>query len=93
MADIAHDRGLCALIQAETATGSIDFDYSGYAEKRFAEYRAWRTVEEGRRDGGELPLREQRWAAAYNDPLLTLPNLAPCHKMMMVDEVHVSGNI
>ncbi|KAL2754134.1 hypothetical protein ACRALDRAFT_1075997 [Sodiomyces alcalophilus JCM 7366] len=81
--------GLCALIQAETSTGSIDFDYSGYAEKRFAEYRAWRSVEEGKlNDHGELPLREKRWAALYNDPLLTLRS----HDVMMMDEVHVCGS-
>ncbi|KAH7179863.1 kinase-like domain-containing protein [Fusarium flagelliforme] len=52
--------GLCALIQAETATGTIDFDYAGYAEKRFAEYEAWRKVQDN--DIVEMPLREKIWA-------------------------------
>ncbi|KAH7143475.1 kinase-like domain-containing protein [Dactylonectria macrodidyma] len=57
--------GLCALIQAEASTGSIDFDYAGYATKRLAEYWAWRG-----RDGTDLgkisadvSLREEKWAA------------------------------
>ncbi|KAK0740108.1 kinase-like domain-containing protein [Schizothecium vesticola] len=59
--------GLCALIQAETSTGTINFDYGGYAEKRLAEYQAWRCVTEGGATfggvgGGELPLREKKWA-------------------------------
>ncbi|KAJ4246520.1 hypothetical protein NW762_013460 [Fusarium torreyae] len=55
--------GLCALIQAETSTGTIDFDYAGYAAKRFAEYEAWRRVHDGRMSPDEeLPLREQSWA-------------------------------
>jgi ethanolamine kinase len=45
--------GLCALIQAETATGTIDFDYAGYAQKRFAEYEAWRRVQDGNVGSGE----------------------------------------
>ncbi|KAK6505594.1 hypothetical protein TWF481_007487 [Arthrobotrys musiformis] len=57
--------GLCALIQAQASTGSIDFDYAGYARLRFAEYRAWREEEDGTRDAKEdMPLREKRWAAA-----------------------------
>ncbi|KAF5253580.1 hypothetical protein FANTH_1507 [Fusarium anthophilum] len=52
--------GLCALIQAETATGTIDFDYAGYAAKRFAEYESWRSVREG--NSPSLPLREQVWS-------------------------------
>ncbi|KAK4163935.1 kinase-like domain-containing protein [Cladorrhinum sp. PSN259] len=56
--------GLCALIQAEESTGTIDFDYSGYAEKRLAEYSAWRKGEEGiLQVGEELPLREKIWAS------------------------------
>ncbi|KAF7543812.1 hypothetical protein G7Z17_g10437 [Cylindrodendrum hubeiense] len=59
--------GLCALIQAQASTGSIDFDYAGYAEKRLSEYWAWR------RSGGPdtqttepnqaVSQREARWAA------------------------------
>ena len=57
-------RGLCALIQAENSTGTIDFDYSGYADKRLAEYSAWRTVEEdGLKIGQGLPPREEKWAS------------------------------
>ncbi|KAF5005858.1 hypothetical protein FDECE_7716 [Fusarium decemcellulare] len=56
--------GLCALIQAETSTGTIDFDYAAYAEKRFAEYRAWRMVDGGSDAANEdMPLREKRWAS------------------------------
>ncbi|KAK1758190.1 kinase-like domain-containing protein [Echria macrotheca] len=33
--------------QAEKSTGAMDFDYSGYAEKRLAEFWAWRKVEDG----------------------------------------------
>jgi ethanolamine kinase len=56
-------RGLCALIQAETATGTIDFDYAGYAQKRFAEYEAWRKVQDGNvQSDEEMPLREKNWA-------------------------------
>ncbi|RSL60553.1 hypothetical protein CEP53_005399 [Fusarium sp. AF-6] len=54
--------GLCALIQAETSTGSIDFDYAGYAEKRLAEYWDWRRVHDGSVEG--ISQREERWAAA-----------------------------
>ncbi|KAJ4129271.1 hypothetical protein NW768_007806 [Fusarium equiseti] len=55
--------GLCALIQAETATGTIDFDYAGYAQKRFAEYEAWRKVQDNDGIHGEkMPLREEIWA-------------------------------
>ncbi|KAF5557272.1 ethanolamine kinase [Fusarium napiforme] len=52
--------GLCALIQAETATGTIDFDYAGYAAKRFAEYESWRSVREG--NSPSLPLSEKVWS-------------------------------
>ncbi|KAF7562287.1 hypothetical protein G7046_g1879 [Stylonectria norvegica] len=55
--------GLCALIQAEASTGSIDFDYAGYAEKRLAEYWAWRKQDD--RESGidqEMQLREDKWA-------------------------------
>jgi ethanolamine kinase len=51
------------LIQASVATGSIEFDYAGYAEKRFAEYWAWKEVENGILKGKEMSLREQRWMA------------------------------
>lgn len=54
------DRGLCALIQAETATGTIDFDYAGYAAKRLAEYESWRSLREG--NSPSLPLREKMWS-------------------------------
>lgn len=58
-----YGRGLCALIQAETSTGTIDFDYTGYAGKRFAEYEAWRRVCDGSLDPDEeMPLREKIWA-------------------------------
>jgi ethanolamine kinase len=60
MTDTPLDRGLCALIQAETATGTIDFDYAGYAAKRFAEYEDWRSVREG--NSLSLPLREKVWS-------------------------------
>ncbi|KAJ4328634.1 hypothetical protein N0V84_000993 [Fusarium piperis] len=57
--------GLCALIQAETSTGAIDFDYAGYAEKRLAEYWDWRRVHDGSVDANEeISQREERWAAA-----------------------------
>ncbi|RGP80272.1 ethanolamine kinase 1 [Fusarium longipes] len=56
-------RGLCALIQAETATGTIDFDYAGYAQMRFDEYEAWRKVQDGNvQSDEEMPLREKNWA-------------------------------
>lgn len=56
--------GLCAFIQAEKSTGAIDFDYSGYAEKRLAEFWAWRNAEDGTLGVGEqLALREERWAS------------------------------
>ncbi|KAF4451562.1 ethanolamine kinase, partial [Fusarium albosuccineum] len=61
---LLRGRGLCALIQAETSTGTIDFDYAAYAEKRFAEYRAWRMVDGGSDAANEdMPLREKRWAS------------------------------
>ncbi|KAF3312059.1 hypothetical protein TWF173_007553 [Orbilia oligospora] len=58
--------GLCAVIQTHASTGSIDFDYAGYAELRFAEYRAWREEEDGTRatNGKDIPLREVKWATA-----------------------------
>ncbi|KAL6361126.1 hypothetical protein LRP88_04588 [Fusarium phalaenopsidis] len=57
--------GLCALIQAETSTGAIDFDYAGYAEKRLAEYWDWRRVHDGNVEADEgMSRREERWAAA-----------------------------
>jgi len=58
-----HRRGLCAIIQAEASTGAIEFDYGGYGERRFAEYRAWRDAEDGGFPGGEVPVREERWAS------------------------------
>ncbi|KAH7251521.1 kinase-like domain-containing protein [Fusarium tricinctum] len=55
--------GLCALIQAETATGTIDFDYAGYAGKRFSEYDAWRKVHDGNvKSAEDMSLREKNWA-------------------------------
>ena len=48
------------MIQAETATGTIDFDYAGYAQKRFAEYEAWRKMQES--DNPGMALREEIWA-------------------------------
>lgn len=54
-------RGLCAIIQAETSTGSIDFDYKAYAQKRLAEYWEWRNVEDGRDDGEGMWTRERFW--------------------------------
>ncbi|KAF5667803.1 ethanolamine kinase [Fusarium heterosporum] len=54
--------GLCALIQAETATGTIDFDYAGYAQMRFEEYDAWREVHDGSVDSVDMTLREKNWA-------------------------------
>lgn len=57
-------RGLCALIQAETSTGAIEFDYAGYAEKRLKEYCDWRRVHDGNVDANEgISQREERWAA------------------------------
>ncbi|KAI1179030.1 kinase-like domain-containing protein [Nemania sp. FL0916] len=55
--------GLCALIQAAAAKGSIEFDYAGYAAKRFSEYRAWREEEDGTRlaAGRDMSLREMKW--------------------------------
>ncbi|KAI0848439.1 kinase-like domain-containing protein [Daldinia vernicosa] len=57
--------GLCALIQAQATTGSIDFDYAGYAMKRFAEFRAWREEDDGSRHEAnrDITLREKRWAS------------------------------
>jgi hypothetical protein len=58
-----HGRGLCALIQAETATGTIDFDYAGYAGKRFEEYDAWRKMHDGNvKSVEDMSLREKNWA-------------------------------
>jgi hypothetical protein len=58
-----HGRGLCALIQAETATRTIDFDYAGYAGKRFSEYDAWRKVHDGNvKSAEDMSLREKNWA-------------------------------
>ena len=55
-------RALCALIQAQASTGTIDFDYAGYAEKRLGEYWAWRKVDAGNVEANEMPLREKCWA-------------------------------
>ena len=54
--------GIWALIQAKIS--QIDFDYSGYAETRLAEYFAWRGEQDGSRkqEGREMSLRERRWA-------------------------------
>ncbi|KAG8157468.1 hypothetical protein KVR01_012852 [Diaporthe batatas] len=56
--------GLCALLQAHSATGTIEFDYAGYSETRFAEFRAWRAEDDGSRveAGLDMPLWEDRWA-------------------------------
>ncbi|KAH6877096.1 kinase-like domain-containing protein [Thelonectria olida] len=54
--------GLCALIQAQASTGSIDFDYAGYADKRLLEYWAWRGKSKQGANGA-ASLREERWAA------------------------------
>lgn len=54
--------GIWALIQATIS--EIHFDYASYAEVRLGEYWAWRAEEDGSRaaKGGEMPLRERRWA-------------------------------
>jgi hypothetical protein len=54
--------GVWALIQATIS--QIDFDYASYAELRLGEYWAWKAESDGSRkqNGGELPLRERRWA-------------------------------
>lgn len=54
--------GIWALIQATIS--QIDFDYASYAELRLGEYWAWREETDGSRErkGGEMPLRERRWA-------------------------------
>lgn len=56
--------GLCALLQAHSATGTIEFDYAGYAGTRLAEFGAWRAEDDGSRvaDGLDMTLREDRWA-------------------------------
>ncbi|CZT19456.1 related to ethanolamine kinase [Ramularia collo-cygni] len=54
--------GLCALIQAEASTGAIDFDYAGYAEKRFSEYWAWREMYRGG-SSKTASAREENWAS------------------------------
>lgn len=55
--------GIWSLIQATIS--QIDFDYASYAEVRLGEYFAWRDEKDGMRkkEGKELPLREQRWAS------------------------------
>jgi ethanolamine kinase len=52
--------GIWALIQATIS--QIDFDYASYAEIRLGEYFAWKDALRGRPDGGEIPIREKRWA-------------------------------
>lgn len=48
----------------EESITEIDFDWTGYAEVRLAEYWAWRNEENGQRasSGQQMPLRERRWA-------------------------------
>jgi ethanolamine kinase len=54
--------GIWALIQSMIS--QIDFNYPEYAELRLGEYWAWKAEDSGlrARDGGEMPLRERRWA-------------------------------
>lgn len=53
--------GLHALI--ETRITHLEFDWESYAERRLAEYWAWRGEVDGTRakEGREMPLRERRW--------------------------------
>jgi hypothetical protein len=57
----SFNRGVCAVIQAETSTGTIDFDYKAYAKKRLAEYYAWRAAEDGQEMGEEMLARDTFW--------------------------------
>ncbi|KAK8087349.1 hypothetical protein PG994_002323 [Apiospora phragmitis] len=51
---------------AQSTTGAIAFDYTGYAETRLAEFTAWSAEDDGSRSGAlEMPLREAQWAMAY----------------------------
>ncbi|RKF62919.1 putative ethanolamine kinase [Erysiphe neolycopersici] len=54
--------GIWALIQSKIS--KINFDYASYAESRLGEYWAWRNENDGTRAafGGQVPLREARWA-------------------------------
>ncbi|POS82465.1 hypothetical protein EPUL_006079 [Erysiphe pulchra] len=54
--------GVWALIQSKIS--KINFDYASYAETRLGEYWAWRNENDGTRiaSGGQVPLREARWA-------------------------------
>lgn len=54
--------GIWALIQAQISL--IEFDYANYAEVRLGEYWAWKDEFTGQRarKGGELGVREKRWA-------------------------------
>lgn len=54
--------GIWALIQAQISL--IEFDYANYAEVRLGEYWAWKDEFTGARarKGGELGVREKRWA-------------------------------
>jgi len=55
------NRGTCAVIQAETGTGRIGFDYKTYAKKRLAEYYAWRAAEHKQEMGEEMLARDTFW--------------------------------
>lgn len=57
--------GIWALIQATIS--QIDFDYASYAEVRLGEYFAWREETDGTRkkEGREMPLREECWAKLH----------------------------
>ena len=55
--------GIWSLLQAETS--EEDFDYSGYAQKKLAEYWVWRGQTEGKEVGkgqSDPFLRERMWA-------------------------------
>jgi ethanolamine kinase len=54
--------GVWALIQATIS--QIDFDYASYAEIRLGEYWAWKAEQDGSRvrEGGDMTVREKRWA-------------------------------
>lgn len=54
--------GIWALIQASIS--DIDFDYTGYAERRHSEYWGWKAEYDGsrEREGKEMTVREKKWA-------------------------------
>lgn len=54
--------GTWALIQAQISP--IDFDYAAYADKRLAEYHAWKAAEMRTDAGKEQTPRERRWTQA-----------------------------